>query len=118
MKIYYAHPISDYNTQNEKDNILKLEKLGFDVLNPNNPAYEEAYKLQGMQVFLDLINTCDCLVFETFDFGNSPIPAGVYKEILHAEKLGLLVMELPGSLGDRAMSVEATRNLLKQLGAR
>lgn len=114
MKCYYAHPISDYNTEREANDVKQLQSLGFDVLNPNQPEYEQSYRVRGMQVFLDLVDTCDCLVFRAFDDERASIPAGVVKEILRAD--GKLVLEISEALGDRFCSVEETRLKLKFYG--
>ena len=43
MKVYYAHPINYYNTAVEKKDIETLEKLGFEVFNPNQKWIEQGY---------------------------------------------------------------------------
>lgn len=116
MKCYYAHAISSYNTDEEVEDILALERLGFEVLNPNNPEYDAAYKQRGMEVFLELVDSCDCLVFRAFDDERATIPAGVWKEIGRAESAGKLVLEIPGAIGDRQCSVEETRRKLTMRG--
>lgn len=116
MKCYYAHPITSYGTQEEKDDIQALENLGFEVLNPNNAKYEYAYKKQGVDVFLDLVDQCDFLIFRAFEDERSTIPAGIWKEISRADEKGKLVFELPGAIGDRKLSAEETRAKLVNYG--
>lgn len=45
-KVYYAHSLHLYNTPQEKRDIELLEKLGFEVLNPNQPEIQE--KIQSL----------------------------------------------------------------------
>lgn len=116
LKCYYAHPISDYNTEIENQDIRKLESLGFEVLNPNNVEYEKDYKLHGMTTFLKLILQCDCLCFRAFDDVRATIPAGVAKEIAYADNLEKPVFEITLAIGDRILSVDDTRAKLKIYG--
>jgi hypothetical protein len=41
MKVYYAHCISLYDTPQEARDLLHLEMLGFDVINPNSQEVEQ-----------------------------------------------------------------------------
>ena len=112
MKCYYAHPITSYGSDIEKQDIVLLESLGFDVLNPNQPEYDIAYKEQGMTVFLELVDSCDMVAFRAFPDGS--IPAGIAKEVFQA---GIKpVIELPTNLQPRVLNVEQTRAQLKFLG--
>lgn len=90
--------------------------MGFEVLNPNKQEYEILYKEKGMQVFLDLVDSCDCLAFRAFDDDNASIPAGVWKEICRADDNGKPFFELTGGISERVLTVEGTRNMLTAYG--
>lgn len=52
MKIYYARPISLYNTKQEERDLLILTQLGLDVLNPNEEELQKHFREEGMDVFV------------------------------------------------------------------
>lgn len=128
MKIYYAHFMGIYDTLQEKRDIELLQTLGFDVLNPNTPEVQagiEAWKEANpekdgdallTQYFGGLIKGCQAFAFR----GITPnqIPSGVYKELLVAQEIGLPIIELPGGLTQRALSVDSTREYLREYGKR
>jgi len=114
MVVYYARPISHYNTDQDQRDLDTLQALGFEVVNPNTEVLQERYKKEGMDVFLNLIKSCDALAFRSFS--DLKISAGVMKEINVAIDHGLLVIELPTLTWSRFLSVEETRNYLKDLG--
>jgi hypothetical protein len=116
MKIYYARPISLYNTAQDKRDIELMESLGFEVINPNKEALQERYKAEGMSVFLEAVKDCDSLAFRAFPDGM--LGAGVMKEIQQAEELNKPVIELPTSTSKRILSVEDTRSYLSYSGHR
>lgn len=113
-KIYYAHPITTYGMTIEWMDVELLKNLGFEVVNPNTPELDTAYKERGMGVFLELVRQCDALAFRGFSDGK--IPAGVHKEAVEAIMNGLPVFEMPAPLYLRKMTVEETRERLKELG--
>lgn len=118
MKVYYAHSMSIYGTLQEARDLDTLAKLGFLVLNPNKPKHQKGYtdsKL-GMDYFLRLVESCDALVFRSLPFGR--IPAGVAMEVDHAIKLGLPVFELPSSITARKLTLDETREHLREVGQR
>jgi hypothetical protein len=117
MKIYYAHFIGIYSTlQEERDlNIIKAIFPEAEIYNPNNSEAQQGYKERGMDYFLDIIVNCDLLIFRGLP--NMKIPAGVYKEIECAITNLVPVIELP-CLTERKMSVEDTRQFLKEIGSR
>lgn len=114
--VYYAHPLSLYNTPQEDRDVATLQTLGFEVLNPNATVHEAGYKAQGMDYFKAIISRCQVLAFRAFADGS--IPAGIVKEIAFARDLGLPVIELPSAMMRRALSVDATRETLCELGYR
>lgn len=114
---YYAHPLSLYNSAQEKRDISLIESLGFEVLNPNGPEHQEAYQAEGMLYFEKLIEgKVQLLFFRAFPDGS--IPAGIAKEIETAAKLNLPVVELPNGILRRSLSVEETREYLRESGFR
>lgn len=46
MKVYYARPISIYNTKQDERDIQLLEAIGFEVNNPNKAELVERYKTE------------------------------------------------------------------------
>jgi len=117
-KVYYAHPQSLYYTPQEARDVALLKSMGFEVVNPSDQKYVD--QIAGMinsedkmQFFVDLVNTCDILAFRSFPDGS--IPAGVAQEIKQATSA---VIELPSGVTRRTLSVEATREVLTELGQR
>jgi hypothetical protein len=114
--VYYAHPMSLYNTKQEARDIVALEEMGFEVINPNQPAHDVGYQGSGMAYFRDLVKSVDVLVFRSFSDG--AIPAGVAHEIKEARANGTPVLELPTGVFRRTMNVEETRERLRDNGYR
>jgi hypothetical protein len=140
-KVYYAHSQALYDTPQEERDVALLEAMGFEVLNPNSPHIQEQYEAwvkaphssgQKMEIFRSFVVNCDVLAFRAHPSGG--IPAGVAKEIGYAlertssaeEHRNLLyppvdpmpIFELPRMLGERTLSVEATRAWLMEVGQR
>lgn len=118
MKIYYAHFIGIYNTKQEERDLdtIKLLFPIAEIVNPNSKENEELYKSKGMNLFFELVNDCDILVFR--GCVNGKIPAGVMKEIKYTkEKYCMSIIELPTFI-NREMTVDDTRNMLSELGVR
>ena len=117
-KLYYAHPIDIYNTPQELRDIIIIEKLfgkDYEINNPNSEHNEKEYKIYGMEYFTNQVKNCDLVVFRGYPTGM--IPAGVFKEINVAIENGIPVIELPSLVGGR-MSVEDTRQFIKEIGTR
>lgn len=112
MKIYYAHSISIYNTKQEERDIKTLELLGFEVVNPNKEIHQKNYKSKGMDYFVELVKACDSIAFRSHP--NGDIPTGIYKE-LQTDKP---IIELPSSINRRQLTVDETREYLKEVGFR
>lgn len=96
--IYYAHPMSWYDTDKEKEDVDFLAKLGH-LVNPNHPSFEdevEAAKLRHfpvMDVFAKFIrDTADVVAFRRFKDGK--IGAGVAREVLEAWIWGKEIWEV------------------------
>ena len=147
MRVYYAHCIAIYNTPQEQRDIEALENLGFDVVNPNNPdidqrcahirkewstlhlpgtgelrdkygPYDDAGHAIMEIIFRPLVSAskCDGVVFRGLPDGR--IPAGVLKELDWARECGLPILELPSNFTGRSMTVDHTREYLREIGAR
>lgn len=123
-KVYYAHSMSIYgsqaapNKQEERD-LDTLRGLGYEVFNPNQEWIQAKCKELGassMQLFEGMVKGCDLLAFRAHPDGM--IGAGMVKEIAWAQEAGLPVIELPSSLSRRSLSVEATREYLREMGQR
>lgn len=115
-KIFYAHTKALYNTPQEDRDIGILQSLGFDVLNPNSEYHEEQYEIKGMAYSGELINQCVAIAFRSLPDGS--IPAGVATEIEMANRQGKAVIELPSYFFRNILSVEETRQYLKETGER
>ena len=123
-KIYYAHSMHLYNTSQEKRDVELLEKLGFEVINPNSEQtqreVEEYKKIHGtantMKYFNDILLECDALAFRAHI--NGRIPAGVGYEINVMLSNNKQVIELPALLESDFMSINETRQYLALNGQR
>lgn len=117
MKIYYAHCVAIYNTPTEKRDLDVIVKLfpNAEIYNPNNEECQVGAKEKGMDFFKDLVQGCDMTIFRALP--NGKIPSGVYKEIKWTEEIDNPVIELPCYTG-REMSVDDTRQFLKEIGNR
>lgn len=119
---YFAHHITDYGTEREKDAVDAIVWHGFEVVNPNSPEHDRGYKEKGMEYFLGVVATCDALAFQRFEDGQ--IGAGVGSEIMTAVELEMPVYEIKDDdleLVDGeeaaydALSVDETRALLRRI---
>lgn len=116
MKAYFARPISLYNTKQDLRDLEILQKLGFDVVNPNKEELYKKYEKEGMSVFLECLKDCDIIVFRSFQ--DNKISAGVFKEIQEGASQGKIILELPTITSNRILSVDDTRLYLQYLGHR
>lgn len=116
MKVYYAHCLAIYNTPQEKRDVSLLESLGFEVVNPNSEECSEGYKREKMDFFKRFSKECDLIAFRATPHGR--IPAGIAKEIEMFEQEQKPVIELPSQRVRRVMSVEETREYLREIGQR
>lgn len=125
-KIYFAHPVTDYNTEREARGVRTLELVGYEVINPNGSEHENSYSKEGMEYFKRIVKGCGALAFMRFPEGQ--IGAGVAKEIGWAHEEGSPVFELsdegrrmsyrsiePITLEPDVLSVDATRALIRSL---
>ena len=116
MRAYYARPINLYGTDTDRRALALIASLGWSVSDPNMPETQQEYETRGMEVFKELIEGADILVFRSaVDF---KIPAGVAKEIMWAKGFNLPVIEIPSRVLSRRMSIEETREYLSEVGQR
>lgn len=124
MKIYYAHSLNLYGTPQEKRDVETLERLGFEVLNPNTPetqkAYDQSVKDAGgektMTYFEYLVDQCGAIAYRPFI--DLKIGSGVWYEVNYGLGKGLPIFELPTITKDRILDLEETRNYLHLVGQR
>ena len=122
MRVYFAHPVTDYGTERERRALDDLAAQGWYVENPNQPQHQAGYDRDGMVYFQRLAASCDALIFVRFP--NGAIGAGVGKEIDAAQGNGIPVYEwFDGEthsvygMPTPVLSVEDTRALLVSLRA-
>jgi len=125
MKIYFAHPINTYNTILEKFWLEAFSGSGGEIINPNSKEHQKGYKLEGMDYFKKLVQSCDKLY--AFGFGDNSIGAGIAKEMDWMFEKGGQVIFLPfftqyeeqmvHSINQfKILTVEETREKLKSYG--
>lgn len=115
-RVYYAHCTAIYNTPQEARDISTLQMLGFAIDNPNCSECAEGYANISMEFFRSIVANADALAFRALPDGS--IPAGVATEIQMAIDLGKPVFELPSCVLRRSLSVDVTRQYLKEVGSR
>ena len=122
MRIYFAHPITDYGTGRERRTLDDLTAQGWYVENPNHPQHQDGYERDGMAYFQRLAASCDALVFVRFP--NGAIGAGVGKEIDAAQGNRIPVYEWFDGETDSVygmptpvLTVEETRALIADIRA-
>ena len=118
MKVYYGSP------QDNRD-VEMLKKLGFEVVNPSDDKHVQIAKnmkangepsSRVMGYFESLVDECDAVAFRALPDG--AVPAGVAKEIERATDKGKPVIELPSCVSRRVLTVDQTREYLKEVGQR
>jgi hypothetical protein len=123
-KIYFGHPISEYNTVNESFlmEIIKFKFPGWHVENPNQPVHGDGYirvkneRGNGMLYFYEeVLPSMDAGVFLAFE--DEMFGTGVYKEAKFMADEGKPIYEISMDKGlsdlvldeSRMLSVEETR---------
>lgn len=99
-RVYYAHPMSWYDTPEEYEDIKAISTIpDVKVVNPNTPAFNcrvSKARTSGypvMQIFADTIrDDIDALCFRRFKDGK--LGAGVAREIFEAKIWGVEVWEI------------------------
>ncbi|WP_142628101.1 hypothetical protein [Rhizobium sp. P007] len=87
MKIYLAHPVTDYGAERQAAAVAALRKYWveehprqpLEIENPDQPHHQEGYNREGMDYFKKVVESCDRLAFMRFPDGS--IGAGVGREI-------------------------------------
>ena len=132
MKVYYAHFQGIYNTPQEERDIATLEKLGLEVVNPNQPEIQEEFQeelktckliqkedpyMEAFDiVFFDRVRECEVFAFKALPDGR--IPGGVAMELKVAQSKNKLIIELPSGTHARMMGRDDTREYLRDIGQR
>lgn len=92
MKIYFAHPVSEYGTPFQAAVLKELASSWHQVESPDAPHHQEGYRQHGMAYFEGVIAGCDALAYLRFPDGT--IGAGVAKEIASAAGDGKPIFEV------------------------
>lgn len=108
--------MSIYGSDQEERDMKAIRSLGYEPIDINKAELQARAKSEGMKVFEEHVVSADALFFRAFI--DMKIGAGVAKEIGWAADAGITVMELPTLVGERAISVEQTRQRLRELGQR
>lgn len=119
MKIYLAHPVTDYGGPRQAAAVATLVAAGYTVENPDQPQHQVGYKIGGMDYFMQVVDGCAALAFMRFPGG--AIGAGVGKEILAAQMAGIPVYDItdgelrPDGAPTPILTVDETRALIAQI---
>lgn len=94
MKIYYAHHMWRYNTEEERMEIEVIKKIfpNSNIINPNGSVIEIGNEAEAMEQCFNFIRESDILIFTTLS--NKVFGRGVYDEISLALQLGMDVLLL------------------------
>lgn len=87
--IYYAHPMSWYNTEDETFDLAELAKFGTAV-NPNSQYFRNAGPHKTMQFFLDYIEDhIDVVAFRPYRDGKlgPDVAAEIVQALVHGKEL-------------------------------
>ena len=93
MRIYYSHAMKVYGTTQEKIHRILIGRHFPDsiLVDPGTLQSNPEKARRGMEYCLELVHTCDSLVFVRY---MNAITAGVGKEVNHALSHGKPVYEL------------------------
>lgn len=122
MKCYYAHTMVSYDSTIEQQDIELLEKIGFEVINPNSQSikkgckeYIEMFgKEKVMDYFYDIVIECDIVAFRGLP--NGQILSGISAELQAAKEYDIPIIELPCNLTNRMQEYPETKEFLIELG--
>jgi len=99
MKIYYAHPVKEYNTLEEEYNIERIIELypESEIVNPKDviaPKSKDIIDALNIieKYFFPIIKGCDMFCYSKTKKGK--LTYGIKKEIEYAEILGLKIKEI------------------------
>lgn len=107
MKVYYAHPLTEYHTTHEKECEDKIHRIfpGCTIVNPNIITEEKIQEVASEYPTIDpfvvemtflyypLIAKCNTLVYTLDSCGH--ISNGVRYEIAYAKRIGRNAIQLP-----------------------
>jgi hypothetical protein len=82
-KVYFAHPMSHYNSSLEKDCLRVIQEMlpNVEIVNPNRPEYQDGYLKEGsFNYFLRIVQSCDAIAFVPYEDGE--VGAGVFNELM------------------------------------
>ena len=94
MKIYYAHHMWKYNTEEERMEIEIIKRIfpNSNIINPNGSVIETGNEAEAMEQCFNFIRESDILIFTTLN--NKVFGRGVYDEVSLALQLGMKVFLL------------------------
>ena len=94
MKIYYAHHMWKYNTEEERMEIEAIKRIfpNSNIINPNGSVIETGNEAEAMEQCFNFIRESNILIFTTLN--NKVFGRGVYDEISLALQLGMEVFLL------------------------
>lgn len=100
MKIYFAHPVTDYGTERQARALAGIrahfvDDLGrrhLEIENPDQPHHQAGYDAGGMEYFKRVVEACSHLAFMRFPDGS--IGSGVGREIRWAQVANLHLYEV------------------------
>jgi hypothetical protein len=120
---YYAHCMAIYGTQQEERDLNLLKALGFEVVNPNTPETKDLCDVTQMrggnvmeEVFRPMVRAAGVVAFRGLPDGT--IPSGVALELDYAREYTTPIIELPSGLARRRITLEQTREYLREVGQR
>lgn len=117
---YYARCMALYGTKQEQRDIALINSLGFKVIEFPKQGELDFRKTQGenvmVTVFYPLVRQAQIVFFRGLP--DMKIPAGVAQEISWAASMEVPVLELPTRPAYRALSVDETREYLRDVGQR
>ncbi len=92
LKIYFAHPVSDFGTPFEERVVQSLAVGGFEVVNPNSPEHQAGYAARSFKYTKEVRAGCDICAF--LRFPNGKLGTGVASEVADFRKRGLPIYEI------------------------
>ena len=108
-RVYYAHYMGIFNTEQEAYDIEVLKFLGLEVVNPNNPALQDAFDKMHeagatneeafTTVFLSEVEKCSIFAFKALIDGRIPNDVGL--ELAYAIENKKVIIELPNGMTGR-----------------
>jgi hypothetical protein len=116
MKCYFARSVALYGTKQDERDLDVIRFMGFDVVDPATMDKEYEASGRAFGFFTRQVEQCDILIFRGNPEGS--IGAGVAAEIRAAISESLPVLELPCGIDRRSLSIDHTREYLRDIGCR